>query len=85
MLTNQITGNDDANCITESPSPKHETKRLVATLSTRSRSQCKRLDLVELVGGGMFATLKKETPMIRKNILFKILQALYLSLIKQHD
>ena len=60
MLTNQITGNDDANCITESPSPKHETKRLVATLSTKSRSQCKRLDLVELVGYGIQAIQKKD-------------------------
>ena len=48
------------------PSPKHETKRLVATLSTRSRSQCKRLDLVELVGSGMFATIMKETPKSEK-------------------
>ena len=44
-------------------------------LSTKSRSQCKRLDLVELVGGGMFATLKKETPMTEKYSLYKILQA----------
>ena len=28
MLTNQITGNDDTNRITESPPPEHEAKRL---------------------------------------------------------
>lgn len=66
------------------PSPKHETKRLVATLSTRSRSQCKRLDLVELVGYGIQAIQKKDGTN-QKNISLKSCKLFIYHLIRLNE